>query len=338
MSQPVNKSLIGVFIAGAIALMIIAIVSYSSISFTQQNVLCMIYTRDSINGLSVNSEVKFKGVKIGVVREIRIQALDSTQPDKYTMPIVLELDKNYVDQFIPVHAGTSMSRKDYGEFAIQHGLRARVQTSNILTGMLYVELDFFPGTPCVMRGNGKNEYFEIPTLPSSTVQLFNSVSTILEGFAEIDYKTISMQISDAIEKIDSALAQIEVKKINDNVVSATDSLNKILQDPELDKAFANVANIAQHLDSLTGKIDANAEPVATELQAVSQDFRKTLEELNDTLAAVRVMLEPRNGVLNRDLSDALEQINAAARSIRDLSNFLRRNPNALLIGVETAEE
>ncbi len=351
MSQPVNKSLVGIFIIGAIALLVIAIITYSSFSFSQQVIRCVIFTPESINGLGVNSEVKFKGVKIGVVREIQIQTVDPHDPGEYTIPIILELDKRYIEQLLPptlaevaektngdVDEHSHNPLEAYGDLAIEHGLRARIQTANLLTGMLYVEMDFFPDTPAVRRGTGKTGYFEIPTIPSSNSQLFNSAQKILTGLSEIDYKAIGEQVLETMSRVDGAVAQIDFKQISDNIVAATDSINKILHDPELEKAVENVSKISQSLSSISGKIDENASPVASELQAASQDFRKTLDELDQTLVALRAMMQPRNGVIGRDLADALEQLNDAARAVRELADFLRRNPNAIVTGVETVEE
>ncbi len=328
MSQAVNKKLIGIFVAGALAILLAAAISFGAFSFRKKTVFCVIYTTDSVNGLSVNSDVKFKGVKIGSVKEIRIPSEDPADETKFMTPVILEIDEKNVEKMFT--AGTEKFSRNVGKIEIEKGLRARIQTANLFVGTLYVEIDFFPETPCIFRGND-DEIFEIPVIQSSGTQMFNAVSAILNGLAEVDYKKLGEQLSATAAKIDEILSEVEFKKIGENVTSATNSLSKILADPELEKAVGNAAKISENLVSISEKIDGSAEPLSSEIQ-------KTLGEFNETLVVFRALLNPQNGVLNRDLFETLDQMNSASRAIRELAEFLKNNPNAVLSGVVPEEK
>ena len=61
---------------------------------------------------------------------------------------------------------------------------------SLVTGLLYVGLDFFPATPInvVQKPNGDYEYAEIPTLPTSLEKAQDTATKILANLAEIDFK------------------------------------------------------------------------------------------------------------------------------------------------------
>ena len=79
MSKPINHSLIGIFVLGALALLVGSIIAFSSLTFNKKSTPLIVYLTDSLNGLSLNSDVKFKGVKIGKVQKILLSIQDNAQ-------------------------------------------------------------------------------------------------------------------------------------------------------------------------------------------------------------------------------------------------------------------
>jgi paraquat-inducible protein B len=59
---------------------------------------------------------------------------------------------------------------------IDEGLRARLETSSLVTGQQVVQLNFFPGSP-VELAQTDLPYYQLPTLPSPTQQLMSSIET-----------------------------------------------------------------------------------------------------------------------------------------------------------------
>lgn len=326
MSKPVNHSLIGTFVLGAIALLIGSIIAFSSLTFNKKSVPMIVYLTDSLNGLSLNSEVKFKGVKIGKVQKILLDIQDNSQSIR-SIPVVIEVE----DRFMKTGSSPDEIRFRL-EKSIQQGLRARIQQSNLLTGMLYIELDYFPGTPAIFRGNGEKEYPEIPSIPSNMSQMLNSVAQILQNLAQVDFKKFSDHLKEAADNLNAGISAIEFEKINENIVRAGEAANKILNDPQLGKIISNVNRVTENVSALSQKIETGFEPLQKDFRATTEELRNSLEQINKTMLAFRSAMAGTHGSVEQDFSDALEQLNEAARSVRALSDYLHRHPNAVIFG------
>jgi paraquat-inducible protein B len=107
-----------------------------------------------------------------------------------------------------------------------------------------------------------------------------------------------------------------------------DSLN--LAAKSMGQASASVNRLASSLDREIG-------PMGDELRLTTEQTRATLKQTQATLAAVQVTLGP-DSPLNYELAQTLEQTSSAARSLRQLSDYLRRNPSSVVRGRYTSEQ
>ena len=335
MSKPTNTSLIGVFILGAVALLVGSIITFSSFSFNKKTYMFVTYITDSLNGLSVNSDVKFHGVKIGSVKEIKFNLI-AQATDDVAIPVVFEIDSKFVE------ASFSTGTKDMEENmakALRQGLRTRIQQSSIVTGLLYIDIDFFQSAaPPIFRDNEQTGLLEIPSIPSNLAQMVNSVATILNNLAGIDFKKITAQLQETARKLDEGVSTIEFKRINDNIVGATESANKIFSDRELSATIKNIGELVENVDVLSHKLSGNVDDLSLEFKTTASSLRTTLSEIGKAAELVRGAAQSRQGTIGQSLSDALEQINDAARAVRALAEYIQRNPNALVTGKEDAQK
>jgi len=240
----------------------------------------------SVRGLSVGAPVEFRGIRLGTVKSIEIGR--DPQDPSVTIPVVLiDLEPQRLAGFVDIDE-LQTSKADQREFE-QHtvsniqqnirekGLRARLQTGNLVTGALFVDLDYFPDAEAVALAQD-SEYPEIPTLP-------NPLEGILSGFNKI------------IDKLEKA---------------------------ELEETLSNLNALMVSANEVTSTLGQNAPALVAELQA-------TLEEAHATLTSVRAMAST-DGEIGNELYNALAEITAAARSIRVMSEYLERHPEALIRG------
>lgn len=317
MSHSSNKTAIGIFTVVFGVLLVASIIFFGKFSFNRDKTQFVIYFSDSLNGLDVGSAVKFKGVKVGSVKRIRMQ-LDGSRAEDLSVPVVIEVD----------HANTSTPSENLtGEkldAAILQGLRARLQLTSVVTGLLYVDLDFMPGTPIILHREA--EAFgipEIPTVPSNTSQMMKAVSTILQDLSNAKFSELSAQLKQTAERINRGLAEIEFKKINDNVVRLTDSAAGLLEDPELKSAIANTNRLIRNIDELSAGIAAQIDPAAREVKRSLAELRSTLSEINLAVQNFRALVSPRQGSVGQEFGETLVQINDAARAVRALAEFFQ---------------
>lgn len=315
--KPVNKTAVGAFTVVFALLLIACIIFFGSYSFGAEKTRYVVYFEDSVNGLDLGSAVKFKGVKVGSVCAIHMN-FDGQEPKAFAVPVEIEIDAAEADHFENLEA------------AVARGLRARVQLTSVVTGLLYVDLDFIPSAPAVFRGNKDVvDLPEIPAVPSNTTQMMNAISVILEDVSTADFTALSAQLRNALARIESGVAEIEFKKINDNVVRLTDSAATILEDPQLKSVVENLNRLITDVDALSSQVSTQVDPVAAELRTSLVELRATLAEINGAVSNFQSVLTPQQGgSLAQELGDLLVQINDATRAVRALAEYLQENLTA----------
>lgn len=328
MSKPINHTLIGAFVLGAFLLLIGSIISISSCTFNKRSYPFVIYLTDSLNGLNINSDVKFKGVKVGRVKQILLNLRDYKKSD-FSIPVVIEIDERSLQEPQLISDNTLVERV---EKSIDEGLRARIQQANLLTGMLYIELDYFPGTPETYRGDGQTDYVEIPTVPSNMSQMLKSVAQILENISQIDFKAFSESLKETANNLNESVSAIEFDKINDNIVQASEAANKLLSNPKLASILNNAERITQSTAKLSEQVEENFGPLQADFQKTTEELRITLDQVSRTMLAVQNSIGDTRSSIGQEFSETLNQLNEAARSVRELSDYLRAHPDALLLG------
>ena len=108
---------------------------------------------------------------------------------------------------------------------------------SLVTGLLYVAIDFFPGTPInlVQRTDGDYKYPEVPTLPTTLEQAKGAVERILNKLEEIDFKDLGANLQATLKGVNRTVNSPEIE-------SALRSLAQIM--PKVDQAVVNIRNLA----------------------------------------------------------------------------------------------
>jgi paraquat-inducible protein B len=160
-----NPAVVGGFVVGAIALIVIGLLLFGGTSWFVQHNKYVAYFPGSVKGLQVGAPVDFRGVTIGQVTEIRVRF--NPQEVSARIPVIMELDPTRIE--ITRGQGVETQSQDV-ERLIEAGFRAQLQSQSLLTGLLFVNLDFYRDKPPRLVG-GDELYPEIPTIPSDLEQL-----------------------------------------------------------------------------------------------------------------------------------------------------------------------
>ncbi len=251
----------------------------------------LLYFDGSVRGLSIGAPVEFMGIKVGSVTDIAVDINPKTLDIK--IPVVIEMEPERI-------ASTKVieSREKYSglKTLVKRGLRAQLQTGSLLTGKLFVQLEFYPDFPPVkLKMTGK--YPEIPTFPSTMDQFRRTVTDVL---AEIN--------------------RLPLDKIANEVLETVEGTNRLINSPEILESVRNLNKTLDDFQKLTGDVDEK-------VISLTASTEKTLVAAR---AALKVADPNSPAVVN--LSNALKELSAAARSIRALADYLERHPEALVHG------
>jgi phospholipid/cholesterol/gamma-HCH transport system substrate-binding protein len=319
MNKRISPTLIGAFVVGALALLVIAIIVLES-GWFRKTYQFVLYFQGSVNGLNVGAPVKYKGVSIGSVTDILLR-LGEVEVNR--IPVLIELDAKKI-----AVRGVSV---DPGQFKsiIDRGLRGQLRMESFVTGVLYVALDQYPGSPAQFVQAPGSQYQEIPTLPAELEEVQDEVRVVFAKLAKIDFNAAVVAMTHAFEGIDR--------------LTTSPALNASLQSleqtmPKVDEAVVNIRRLAANLDKnssdLSGDLQqtsAVARQTLAEIENAAERVAITMTEAEGTLTSARAAIDP-DSPISYELTKSLREISGAARSLRLLAGYLERNPRALIFG------
>jgi len=217
MSKKANKTLIGAFVIGAIALIVAGVVIFGSGKlFTSLSKFVMVFD-GSVKGLNVGSPVIFRGVKIGEVTGLQLRL--NTQDLTAVVPVYVEIDTRTLH--VSEEGQAIMRKSALLKPLIAKGLKGQLQMQSFVTGQLMINLDFYPDKPIKLTGIEK-KYPEIPTVEAPMEELAKTIENLplKEIFAKLD------NAMDGIQKIVNAPgAQNALVSFNDTMRQADKWLN-----------------------------------------------------------------------------------------------------------------
>jgi paraquat-inducible protein B len=319
MSKPASKTLIGVFVLGALVLAVIALVIFGSGKFFERRITYVMYFDGSVKGLNIGSPVVFRGVKIGSVKDIELKA--DMKDFKLVIPVYVQVEPQKVTimQGAPAHG-------QYIEELVKKGLRAQLEMQSIVTGQLMINVDFYPDKPARFVGLD-TKYPEIPTVPSPLDEMLKTAQELpLKELFDRLLKSIA-----GIEKIaNSPQMTASLDSLSESLKEARKILTKV--DQEIGPMMASLKETSSSFKAIADKSEGVPAAVEKTL-ATAQDALKQAEK---TFISVQ-NLASNNSVLVYQVDNALEEVSRASRSVRSLSDYLYRHPESLISGKKPAK-
>ena len=335
MNKKISPAVIGAFVLGAVALIVIAILVFGSGRLFRQTRDFVLYFDSSVNGLRIGAPVKIKGVEIGSVKDIRLQ-LDKNKEPK--IPVIVELDlEKFTARGAAGAAATAVDREALNKAIVDRGLRGQLEMESLVTGLLFIALDFFPDTPItlVQSTNGDYKYPEIPTLPTTLEQAKGAATRIMNKLEEIDFKELGANLEATLKGVNRTVNSPEIE-------SALRSLARVM--PKVDEAVVNIRNLAVTLNDNSKSLAASLEQTSIDARGSLKEADKALQQATATMKSAEAAvtnietLTDLDSPVNYELVKGLREVSAAARSLRSLTGYLERNPRALIFGKPESKE
>ena len=320
MKTKLNPALIGMFVLGALALIVVALLSSRSVHLFSKPGRFVAYFNESAQGLDVGGAVKLRGVRIGRVLTIGVHY--DSKARRSQVVVVAELDNNDISDM----TGQTIKISDRATLQglIDEGLRAKINLAGI-TGQQFVELDFLdPQQFPAAHLESPAEYPVMPTVPSGMSDLIGNLSKIVSDLNKIDFAGISSELKSLLATANQKVGELDLKKMVAQVTTAAESIEALASSADAKAAFSNFNKTATDVQGLVTKLDNQVEPVQTELV-------RTLHSFHDAAESIQKLLGPQSG-LGEEAIRTLQQLTETAKSLQELADFLERNPNALITG------
>jgi paraquat-inducible protein B len=277
MSRKGNPALIGAFVVGSFVLVLAAVAVWGSRALFERKYEYVCYFKGSVNGLDKGAPVKYRGVQVGVVKELKVRFRQPAEDRR--IPAFVELWGKRLKEL-----GGDEPTPALVDDMVAGGLRARIAPASLVTGVMYISFEDAPGTP-IHRSQlpGPGAIPEIPTLPSEFEELAGNLNRFVTNLTAADIQGMTESISSAMR------------------------------------------GVGQLAKTLGGD--------AQKTGALLNDAQSTLDALHATLTEAHGAVAP-DAPLSVDLGAAVSDVDKAAIAVRELADFLRRNPHAIVAGTK----
>jgi paraquat-inducible protein B len=252
----------------------------------------IIKIKDSVRGLSVGAPVEFRGLRIGEVTDIELEA-DFEKLD-FTVPVRIQIEPERLRIASPKSAENQLDR---WQRLVDKGFRAQLETGNLLTGQMYVKLDIFTDAL-----PAKISFYQglpvIPSVPSPSQEIMQGVTRF-------------------VKKLD----HLPLEQIGKDLQSTMAGMDKIVNGPDLRQAIQSLRQILDELATTTQTLNQATVP---KVNAALAEMDTVLKNLDGWVSA--------DAPLQVDLRRTLQDLSDAARAISELADLLERHPEALIKG------
>ncbi len=206
----------------------------------------LLYFDGTVRGLTPDAPVEFRGINLGKVVSVDLEF--DVETEKFIIPVVIELEPERFGGGTSAYAPEK--RRQILEGMIANGLRAQLKTGNLLTGKLYVDLDFYPDAEKQVLREAKG-YEVLPTIPTSIEEMTRSVTAVLDKLKEFPFGKIGADMTKALANLDKTIVQADgTLKSIENMVAKDSPISQELQATlrELSDAARSLRVLADYLE------------------------------------------------------------------------------------------
>jgi paraquat-inducible protein B len=218
---------------------------------------------ESVRGLAVGAPLDFRGIVVGEVSAIYTR-FDPVKK-QFSIPVEVHLyPERFTSRYKSGGGGGRIASdpRQLADWLVEHGLRGQLRTGNLLTGQLYVALDFFPNAQKTTMDWSANPP-ELPTVPGGLQSLQDSITSLVAKLNKIPFEGIGNDAQKTLADADLLLKQLSTEV--------------------LPQAHETLAAAQSALNSASSALQPDS--------SISQSTGDAMRELTRTAAAFRTLAE-----------------------------------------------
>ncbi len=263
---------------------------------------------ESLRGLSVGAPVTYLGLEIGEVKQVGLH-YDPKAATLKPQVLILFYKERFLSRIDNRHTiGRNQTTKPQEihnglQLLIDQGMRAQLRVGNIMTGQLYIALDYFPNAPR-FKVDWKKDPPQLPVMPSGRTEFEKNIANILGKIEKIPFDDISNDTKKTIATLDQTLKDANkiLGRINTEIV------------PEVKTTIENLKRAIATAERALGKAE------------------HTLGAAEGVLGKADKTLTGQDSPVAQELRDALQEVARAARALRVFTEYMESHPEALIKG------
>lgn len=290
---------VGIFIIVSIIVGVSAVVWIGASKYFQKGTIYVTYFDESVQGLQIDSKVKYQGVDIGWVTKIGVA------PDNKLVEVTMKINFK-------------------GD--LEHNSVAKLEMAGI-TGMVFVGLERLKASQVKLtpRIDFKPEYPVIPSMPSEIQQIFIGIHAVVEKAKQIDFKGISDQIKATSKAIETLTSDNKMKSIMSsmaNVAANLDNTSRIIIDMvdeggKIDDIIVEARNAVADARKVISKVDGEIEAIK-----ISETAGKANQLINN--------MARRTQAISTEIQATSENLKRASETLENLLDRLHADPSDII--------
>jgi paraquat-inducible protein B len=260
------------------------------------------YFQGSVSGLAAGAPVTFQGLRVGQVTSVELEYDPAS--DMIRAPVRFAIQP---DRIADVQPFEKRGPLENARILVAKGLRAQLQSANLLTGQMLVALEIVPdAAPAELRVEG--DVLVLPTVPGQIAGAMAAASQVM-----------------------AKLERLPLDRMGESLEATFRGVDKIVNGAELKQSLAALQGTLAGTQELMKRLDDGMTPTLRQLPALTASLQGALTQTNRLLASADRGYGD-NSRFNRDLERLMLQLNDTARSLRALAEQLNRHPEALIRG------
>src|SRR5260370_6481619 len=195
MSQKANRILIGAFVFGAIIIAMGAVLYFGSADLFAKKQEYVTYFKQSVNGVGGGSNVKYKGVTVGKVTKVQLKFQAASEPP--IVKVLYEIDTNNL--LNKYGLSINLTDRKAHDKAVEGGFRAKLDSESLISGQLFIALDFYPdAAPAELHEESNSSVFEIPPQPSDIEAILTNLTKPIGNLGSIDFSALAKDVQSLV--------------------------------------------------------------------------------------------------------------------------------------------
>ena len=336
-----DSAAVGVFAIGGILAFIVAIFLFTSGPFFGgRSHTFVLYFNESVTGLEVGAPVKLRGVRIGQVK--RVMAYFSPERERVLVSVTISIEDVYFRagrrERLRLAVGdrekifgdpdgeeTAVVRSAFCRSPLIVGMVGSLQMESLVTGKLFVGLEYAPTPAGKYLRPDVDGVPEIPTRPSNLESFSDHLSSIADGLSRVNYAAIGS----SLERIMSSIASMDLGSLSHALTEFASNVTQMFNEDNTKSAFASVVVLCENLAELSSAINRQLKPTLPSI-------RSAVEQVSDGIGNLFAMFDP-NSRFSFSTERFFRAMEGAARAMGLFFEFLEQHPNAIFAGRAASE-
>lgn len=341
MSQKTNYFKLGLFVILAFALTAAMLIAFGAGQFFKTETLAETYFNESVQGLNIGSEVKYKGVKIGAVKSITTPTKVYDIASNYVLVTFSLSEDCYVGQ-------TGKNPKERMKKAVGDGLSVFL-SFNGLTGSAYMETDYKKNGPDALEISWTPENLYVPSRPSNIKQVSDAITRAMETLGSMDFHEMKNNFSALLKSLNITKVSSQAEDLLKELRRTNSDLAEILTSGSLKQMLTDAGSSMADLKQILHAAKTPIEQTLADINTTSGSFKRMatgleqgyegkLTQMSDKMETVLAGLEKTSRLLENMIwtnADVIEKtIGNLENTTENLNQFtreLREYPGSILM-------